>query len=433
MTEIKFNFDRKIGEIKAMHAVGQPPISGLHDTHYHYLEEAHIPYSRLHDVGGQFGGYTYVDIPNIFRDFDADENDPKSYDFAFTDVIISYLEKYKCEPIYRLGVTIENFFNVRPYRIFPPKDNLKWARICEHIVRHYNEGWANGYKYGIKYWEIWNEPDNGQDNKTNAMWTGTPKEYYELYSVTAKHLKACFGDTIKVGGYASCGFYAITDNAEDARHKHFIYFFDGFIKYIKEKNIPIDFFSWHSYADVSRTEKMEEYLAERLSAEGLSHIETHCNEWNNAVGIGKKGTSYASANAAAMMCSFQNRHTNILCYYDARLSTSSYAGLFNSYTLEPLCTYYSFKAFGELYILKNQTECIVSGKRDGIYCVAAADEDRKAALIVNISDEDSEIVTNLGSDMKKYIIDETHMMTEISDRTPNFTLHKNEVVLIKNW
>ena len=80
MTEIKFNFDRKIGEIKAMHAVGQPPISGLHDTHYHYLEEAHIPYSRLHDVGGQFGGYTYVDIPNIFRDFDADENDPKSYD-----------------------------------------------------------------------------------------------------------------------------------------------------------------------------------------------------------------------------------------------------------------------------------------------------------------------------------------------------------------
>ena len=42
----------------------------------HYLKEAGIPYSRLHDVGGWLGGGLYVDIPNLFPDFDADENDP---------------------------------------------------------------------------------------------------------------------------------------------------------------------------------------------------------------------------------------------------------------------------------------------------------------------------------------------------------------------
>ena len=63
---------------------------------------------------------------------------------------------------------------------------MKWAEICEHIIRHYNEGWADGFYYNIEYWEIWNEPDNSQ------MWTGTPEEFYELYRVAANHLKSCF-------------------------------------------------------------------------------------------------------------------------------------------------------------------------------------------------------------------------------------------------
>ena len=30
-------------------------------------------------------------------------------------------------------------------------------------VRHYNRGWANGHEWGIRYWEIWNEPDGLDD------------------------------------------------------------------------------------------------------------------------------------------------------------------------------------------------------------------------------------------------------------------------------
>jgi len=39
------------------------------------------------------------------------------------------------------------------------------------------------------------------------MWTGTAEQFYELYDVTAKHLKKCFGDTIKIGGYGASGMY----------------------------------------------------------------------------------------------------------------------------------------------------------------------------------------------------------------------------------
>ena len=121
--KITVDASRTVGRIKPMHAVGQPPIQGWADfSLFHYLKEAHIPFSRLHDTGGPFGKNLYVDIPNLFRDFDADENDPASYDFAFTDLLFAALAENKVEPFVRLGVTIENMAFVRKYRIFPPKD-----------------------------------------------------------------------------------------------------------------------------------------------------------------------------------------------------------------------------------------------------------------------------------------------------------------------
>ena len=190
-TTVKVDFSRKLGRIRAMHAVGQPPFPGLSGDSMHYLTEAAIPYARLHDVGGLFGGYMFVDIPNVFRDFSADENDPSSYDFGFTDELLKAMDLNGVKPIYRLGVTIENFFEIKAYRIFPPADYGKWARICEHIIRHYNEDWANGFHFGIEYWEIWNEPEDGPGS---GMWRGTDVEFFRLYEVASKHLKTCFGD-----------------------------------------------------------------------------------------------------------------------------------------------------------------------------------------------------------------------------------------------
>ena len=91
----QFDFDTAVGKIRAMHAVGQPPMVGVSDALFHYLTEASVPYSRLHDVGGVYGANRFVDIHNIFRDFNADVCDPASYDFTFTDILISSLMKAK--------------------------------------------------------------------------------------------------------------------------------------------------------------------------------------------------------------------------------------------------------------------------------------------------------------------------------------------------
>ena len=250
MNKITVDFNKVTGEIKPMQGVGQPPIRGNDYSMIEYLKEAKIPYSRLHDVGGPYGGNRFVDIPNLFRDFDADPYNPESYDFAFTDLLITALIERGVEPFFRLGVTIENYASVKAYRVFPPKDNLKWAQICEGIIRHYTEGWANGFKYDIKYWEIWNEPEGKE------MWMGTQEQFFALYNVASKYLKEKFPH-LKIGGYASCGFYAINNGKQavkaansSSRVDYFIEFFTEFLKYIKQHDCPLDFFSWHSYDNI---------------------------------------------------------------------------------------------------------------------------------------------------------------------------------------
>jgi len=445
MAKIHVDFQTPVKAVKPMHGVGQPPLSGISTTLFHYLSDAHIPYSRLHDVRGWFGGNMFVDIPNIFRDFDADENDPANYDFTFTDLLIAGLLQHNCKPIYRLGVTIENFHAVKAYRIYPPKDMEKWARICEHVIRHYNEGWADGFHYNIQYWEIWNEPDNSDDPAKNAMWKGTRAEFFQLYRVTSKHLRKCFGDSIKIGGYGSCGFYSVNEEAMLDPHAfgnvnpvpldelraqcdHYMDYFNDFLNMVVSENLPLDFFTHHSYGSVPETVRMQSYAEQRLQEMGLTHTEIHLNEWNTHFHTFDRGTSAAAASAAAMMCAMQDKKMDVMCYYDAQLSVSVFGGLFNPLTREPFCTYYSFYAFGKLYQLGTQVTC--SCDQEGLYMLAATDGTKHGFLLANLG-EDTEVETNLPDDMIVSLIDEAHFLQKVYFNPAKFSIKKDQVVFIE--
>ena len=372
---------------------------------FDYLKDALVPYSRLHDVAGPFGGNRFVDIPNLFRNFEADPCDPDAYDFTFTDLLVTNLVERGIEPFFRLGVTIENAAKIKAYRIFPPKDYLKWAKICEGVIRHYTEGWANGFHYDIQYWEIWNEPDNFEEIEENQMWRGTKEQYYELFDVTAKHLKKCFGDKIKVGGYGACGFYGIFGNPEkygltcerrteerynSPKEDYRLCFFFGFWDYIKKNGTPIDFFAWHTYDRFDTINYEADFVARVIEEYGYAHVEIHLNEWN--LSHSRKincGTSYASANAMAVMLTMQHKKLDMLLYYDARyLSISAYGGFYDLATYAPSNVYYAFKAFGELYALGNEVEC--KSDDEDVYALAATGK-RSVIVIANTKREPIEI------------------------------------------
>lgn len=394
MAKIKVDFSKIVGKMKPVHAVGQPPIIGWSsDKLFHYLTEAGIPYARLHDVGGGFGGGKFVDIPNVFPDFNADPEDPASYDFTWTDPLITSLMDSKVEPYYRLGVTIENEVWRKAYRVNPPEDPEKWAKICAGVIRHYTKGWANGFEYDIKYWEIWNEPEC--TNGRRVMWTGTWEQYLELYDVTSKLLKAEFPE-IKIGGYASIGFYALKEMDPESTWckdcQSYIDLFLQFMQYIKDHNCPMDFFSWHSYDEPKYTALYANYVAEKLKEYGYGHAEQHLNEWN--CGPQNRDKACHAAATAGFLISMQNSPVDIGMFYDARCGTSIYGGLFNPMTLRPLKSYWVFPAFNELYRRKDQVEA--ESDTEDLYVAAAAGDPEGAVLIVNFRNETLDLELDLG-------------------------------------
>ncbi len=433
--KISADFGKVTGKIKPMHGVGQPPMQGMNADMMHYLGEAGIPYSRLHDVQGWLGHDLYVDIPNVFRNFDADVEDPASYDFTFTDQYMKRLVENGVEPFYRLGVTIENAHLLKSYRIFPPKDNLQWARICEHIIRHYNEGWANGYRMNVTYWEIWNEPDDCFRNETAAMWKGTPEEYFALYDVTSKHLKKCFGDSIRVGGFASCGFWGYKDDPDMTKFRtkgsaktdrqFYLEFAHRFFAYVKENNCPLDFFSWHTYDTIENSLAEADYCRRMMSMYGFDDVPDILNEWNMYIPFKGRDSAENSAKTLAFMLGMQKKQPSLLCYYDARIGSSRYGGMFSADNWEPFRSYYAFVSFNAAYKLGNEVETSSSGEK--VFVLGAKDDaGRKLLLIANYGDTAETLEFDVtGADMAKgevIITDEEYLHTLTGITIRNNTL-----------
>ena len=380
---VTVDFDRVIGSVKPVNGVGQPPMLGFGgDSLFHYLTEAGVPFSRLHDVGGAFGKNVYVDIPNIFRDFAADENDPANYDFTFTDDLMVKLDKAGVRPYFRLGVTIENAARIKAYRVFPPKDYAKWARVCEHVMAHYVEGWSDGPRVEVSHWEIWNEPDDYPDRQDSMMWRAPFKEYVRFYTIAAKHLKARFPNE-RIGGYGSNGVYLHPKATGErlARVNFRKECTESFFEIVARERAPLDFFSFHSYVGVADTMRNAVFVRECAERNGFTGLELSLNEWLPNPAHEKLGTAQQAAEIAAEMIGFQNGTVDSACIYDARCGIGDYSPLFNPLTYKPHKAYWAFMAFNELR--QAGTAVNASSSAPGVWVAAAKGEVGGVVMIAN--------------------------------------------------
>ena len=154
----------------------------------------------------------------------------------------------------------------------PPADFDKFANVTKHIAMHYNQGWANGFHYNIRYWEFWNQPDG-------LFWTSTPEQFYSLYAKTALALKSV-DPALKVGGDAVA-------HADAGPYR------EGFIQYCAAHKLPLDFYSWHTYANASADPYDAVRLAREVEGTRLRWVYEsgeHLSEWNlNSDFIAEKG------------------------------------------------------------------------------------------------------------------------------------------------
>ena len=402
---LQFDFNNIYGNIKPVHGVNNASRQTDYGPLLPAFVDLHVPFSRLHDTGGTYGGTHYVDIANVFPDFSADADDPASYDFTLTDCYIRPLVEAGIKVMYRLGATIEH--EPKKYRIFAPSDPEKWADVAEHIVRHYNDGWADGFRWNILYWEIWNEPDGlNPDCEPYGCpnWIGTAEDYYRLYSVTANRIKRLHPE-VKVGGYSSCYILGKFDNgrweAGDASY------FTDFLQYIStpETRAPLDFFTWHGYLGQQYLEKIgieSRFVDETLNAYGFTETERIDAEWNVNicdVATDDRRTQYyinyrgekGAAHCAAALFEMQRCPVDAAMFYETQL-WKAYGCLFHVPSLKPTKTYYAFKQFGELYALGAWCGCAREGF---VYACAATDGKTDMLALANIGKEEVTVALDL--------------------------------------
>ena len=414
MKTIQIDFGKTLGGIKPMNAVNNGPhgMSERGTTNFPDYKALEIPYARNHDASfySGYGGEHTVDVHRIFKNFDADENDPASYIFEPTDEYTANTYAAGTKVFYRLGASIEHGYK---YGTYPPKDFAKWARICEHIIRHYNEGWANGFHYGIEYWEIWNEPDCRNNDGTNPCWQGTDEQFIDLYEIAAKHLKACFPN-IKIGGPA---FTAPKHGPLQL----------AFLKAVKERNIPFDFYSFHRY--FKRPEEVKTAVDTAVASLEMFDMpipELILNEWNYIKGWMhedwqyslrmERGLKGASFTAGSMCIGQACEALTMLMYYDARPCGMS--GLFDTETLGRRKGYYTFDQFKELRRLGTSVKTDVQNEM--IYTCAATNGKNSAVMLTHYEDLDEAPAEDVCIEMKNIpgdhgVIAEFYLLDEQTD------------------
>ncbi|MBQ7624467.1 MAG: hypothetical protein IJS65_04250 [Clostridia bacterium] len=376
------DFTKAIRPVGELNGVNNGPLLTYTDRSAEYRDLG-VKFVRFHDTC--LDAANCIDVPFIFRDGDADENDPSNYYFGATDAIIKAAHDEGIEIMYRVGASSESV-----PRIFLkiPTDYQKWARIVEHIIMHYNEGWANGFHYGIKYFEIWNEAD------LKSFWSKGPFHYINFYSQVSNYLKKRFPD-IKIG---PCGFADLFETDERfitdrKKHETHLKLYGQLFSRFVAGEYPMDFFPWHEYGpDSAKFRRRCDAVKILLSRYGLcGKLEVINTEWGllslkrDDRGQWDFSQIYEHKKAVALlntMLIMQKSGVSKAAYYHPDERTRfcgvyDFGGVIRNH-------YYALKAFNMLKQAKAEVE--TRGGDDEVRVCAATDGQRAVIIIGNESE-----------------------------------------------
>ena len=417
---VNIDMGKETGIIRPLHGGNLGPVSDHRFVDFSdFFIETKVPITRLHDVSF-FNKYA-VDITTIFRDFRDDPSNADNYDFRQTDDYLATIIKTGAKIVYRLGETYEPRKN--KYNVHPPPDNDKWAAICSGIIRHYNEGWANGFHYDIKYWEIWNEPDETR----KEGWTGTDEQFFRFYEVAAKTIKKNF-PALKVGGPS-------LSSSLDEKTKGAASFQGRFLDYCRNNSVPLDFLSWHYYAGEPWTiSHTPTYVRAILDKYGFPNTESHLNEWNYVPGgtfkeehiqgdprtwwFEQQSSIKGGAFIVDVFMLLQDEPIDVSNLYTI---TNGGFGLYSDFGV-PYKSLYAYKAFADLV---NNTPVRIEtqyNKADSLVICSGTNKEKTelAVLVSNFTDRQGKVEFNLANNFLRgpvkyelYAVDATHNLSKI--------------------
>jgi hypothetical protein len=367
---VRVDFSLPVGTIKPMHGMCNGPISygaDLSDA----FREIGVPIVRF-DTTDTAISRNAVDISRIFKNYDADPSDPDSYDFTCSDKYVDAAMRAGARIIYRLGES-RDLLGAESVSLMSDIDAL--ARVCVNVIRHYNDGWASGRHYAIKYFEILNCPSEKE----------TASHTFELYRRLANAIRL-YDEEIKVGGLSFESFSYAKE----------------LLRVAKRNRIPLDFITVECLSgDPLSVKSALEDLAGYARNLGFEGLEIIVGKWSFIDGdvlsgddvrnllssdgekarkckkdifLSQRSVKGAAFAAATMLSLNQIDGVSAACFYDAQPNVSPFCAITDRFG-DAEKPFYSFRAFGELYKTGKAVLCSVESPEDcahsGIFAAAA--------------------------------------------------------------
>lgn len=203
---------------------------------------------------------TRDDPTSLFPDWSADPDDPASYNFTATDQWVDAVHAIGAEVMFTVASSI-------PKNKLPAEDVELYGRVVEHIVRHYSQGWAGGPAKPIRIYEFGDQPDFGP-----LHFAGRPEEFSAMYRAFCEAVSRV-DPSLTVGG-PSLAFSLEAGSP----------YREGFLDFVRENDLPLDFFSFLWFTDGSRDPLDFRHVARELRTvldrHGFTDTDLTLSYWN---------------------------------------------------------------------------------------------------------------------------------------------------------
>jgi hypothetical protein len=193
----------------------------------------------------------------------------------------------------------------KPCPLFPevnqdvvePNSYEDWEALVSALVNHYRERRA-----GIRYWEIMNEPDIGEDG--GCPYRFKPDNYARFYQHTAAAVLRA-DPTASVGGPALA-------SARSA-------LLPKLLEVCEAQKVPLNFVSWHIYSnDPHQIRGTIEHVKGLLAQHPTLNPETLLDEWNMALSDPPSDTRIQPCFVAEVAWQMKEAGLDHACYYHIR-------------------------------------------------------------------------------------------------------------------
>jgi len=222
---------------------------------------------------------------------------PSRYHFDTLDRSVDTILMTGGKPIMCICFKPRVLFPVINQDIVEPNDYDQWEKLIFELVRRYKQRGA-----GIRYWEISNEPDIGEDG--GCPYRFRPESYTRYYKHTVEAILQADPEA-RVGGPALANVRSPI--------------LPALIEFCGKEKVPLHFVSWHIYSSSPlQIRGTINYARDLLKKHPDIEAETVLDEWNMDLSNPPKDPRFQPCFVAEVIWQMKEAGLNCSCYYHIR-------------------------------------------------------------------------------------------------------------------